>query len=56
LTAHVARTRKAKQDLREIVQHIVLDNPTAAMKWVDGLESVFRLERFPNPSSAIGEE
>ena len=41
--AHVARTRKAKQDLREIVQHIVLDYPTAAKQWVDGIESVFRL-------------
>lgn len=43
----------AEQDLNDIIDYIMLDNPEAAMKMADKFDESFsNLERFPNSGSA----
>lgn len=41
--ARVKRSRQAKRDLVEIIRHISQDNPPAASRWFDALETLFQL-------------
>lgn len=45
---HVIRTPEAQQDLVQIVRHIANDNPSASLRWIDGIEHTFELlSRYP---------
>ncbi len=39
----IRRWSRAEQDLAEVVRHIARDNATAALNWLDKIETLFRL-------------
>lgn len=52
----VVWTPLAVERASEIAEHISLDNPTAASKWVEGLfKSVGRIARFPKQGRIVPE-
>lgn len=52
--ARIDRFRQAEEDLLAISQHIAQDSPTAASRWLDGIELEFeRLAKNPYLGEAV---